>query len=258
MFVSDNGIQEDEYFYIVLEWIRGGEFFTFIELTGKLPEDVARYYFLHLLDSLEHMQNKGISHRDLKMTNVMLDEEFHLKVIDFGFASLFPRNETFCGTGTYMAPELWQQKEYSGSAVDIFAAGVMLFFMVAGHPPFGTSRPTDQHYTTIVNNRGDLFWLIQEKALQEGEEYSESFKDLILNLLALDPKRRLTLSEIKAHSWVQGPLLTYEEVYEELNYRRECLEKSNLQSDQDTPYVELTEEDYSFIHRGPGAEEVKR
>jgi serine/threonine protein kinase len=77
------------------------------------------------------MHNQGVSHRDLKPENIMLDNEFTLKIADFGFASVTATNESRKGTESYMAPEINMNKVYQGTVVDIFAAAIILFIMVA-------------------------------------------------------------------------------------------------------------------------------
>lgn len=79
---------------MALELCQGGELFDFIAQTGRFEEPVARYYFKQLLDGLEYLHNNGISHRDLKPENVLLDDQFNLKIADFGFASATAHNES--------------------------------------------------------------------------------------------------------------------------------------------------------------------
>lgn len=85
-----------------------------------------------------YMTSKGICHRDLKLENILLDENFNLKVADFGFAKVMEaaKLKTSLGTPGYMAPEIVLKKEYNGTKVDIFSAGVILFILHVGSPPF--------------------------------------------------------------------------------------------------------------------------
>ena len=101
--------------------------FDWVAETGAFSEKLARFYFQQLISGLEYLNSHGTSHRDLKLENILLDEKFNLKIADFGFASVKPRNSTFKGTQGYMAPEVIRGEEYSGHCIDIFAAGVMLF-----------------------------------------------------------------------------------------------------------------------------------
>lgn len=94
--------------------------------------------FAPILRAVNYLHSQGIAHRDLKLTNMLVDREFRVKLIDFGFADNTRRTlKAYCGTPSYMAPELVQKKEYVGTAVDIWALGVVLFKMLTGEYAFG-------------------------------------------------------------------------------------------------------------------------
>ena len=86
---------------------------------------------------MSYLHSKNISHRDIKLENMLMDDTKNIKVIDFGFAttSLKPLN-VFCGTPNYMAPEIVAKKEYLGAPADIWACGIVLYVMLAGKFPF--------------------------------------------------------------------------------------------------------------------------
>ena len=93
--LMDNGVstyskesgKQKEVAFIVFELASGGELFTFIADTGRFAEPVARYYFKQLLEGLEYCHNKGVAHRDLKLENLLIDDQFKLKIADFGFST---------------------------------------------------------------------------------------------------------------------------------------------------------------------------
>lgn len=93
------------------------------------------------MNGLHYMHSKGFAHRDIKPENIILSEDFTIKIADFGFSCLLKGKNnkgilhTKLGTPGYMAPEI-RDRKYVGTKVDIFAAGVILFIMYAGHPPF--------------------------------------------------------------------------------------------------------------------------
>jgi Serine/threonine protein kinase len=176
--------------YIVLEHAENGELFDFIEKSGRFPEPLARHFFRELICALNHCHSKGVTHRDLKTENLLLDHNYTLKLIDFGSAGPVSgkhgspgKLKTKIGTLGYMAPELHERKEYNGKEVDIFAAACILFIMVAEHPPFTTSERSDPYYKCLRKNKPDVFWNMHTKVMDNGFSFSEEFKDLVEKML---------------------------------------------------------------------------
>ena len=158
----------------------------------------------------------GITHRDLKTENLMLDHNSHLKVIDYGLATTKITTNSLKGTPGYAPFEVLNNSKYTGSCVDMFAAGVILFNMVTGLPPFMKASPQDPFYKPIANVRADLFWKIHDETLhQKGIVLSEDVKDLIVGLWQLDPVRRFSLSETMNHSWYQDEISTIDSASQE-------------------------------------------
>jgi len=185
--------------YIVLELVGGGELFDFVALGGRLTEPVARFYFRQLIDGLGYVHNRGFAHRDLKPENLLLDANFVLKITDFGFsAPLVGRDnsgfmETQLGTLSYMAPEIHLGREYEGSKVDLFAAGIVLFTIISQRPPFRCAKPDDPHYSLLAQNDFDTFWRLN-KDVEGGQDiFSAEFKDLFQKLMSLSPAKRPTI-----------------------------------------------------------------
>lgn len=233
---DENGIklkksgEKEDVLYLVLELIKGGELFDFIALTGAFSEPVARFYFKQLISGLEYLNGLGLAHRDLKPENLLLDDAFNLKIGDFGFAtSLAGRhgsgfNMTALGTKGYMAPEIIFKKPYNGTVVDLFAAAVILFVMVAQHPPFVRADTSDYFYKPLIENKPDQFWQNHAKNKPPGY-FSNDFMFLISAMLSFQPEQRLSLAEVKGHPWFNGPTPSYEEVREEFARRFAKIEK---------------------------------
>ena len=142
--------------YVVLSIAAQGEVFDFIASSGPFSEPVARYYFKQALEGLDYCHSNGVAHRDMKPENLLLDENFNLKIADFGFAGPMEGRDgsgflhTRLGTKNYMAPEIHEGKAYVGSSVDLFALGIILFIMVAQAPPFNTAETNkDPFYRAI-------------------------------------------------------------------------------------------------------------
>ena len=160
-----------------MELATGGELFDFIAISGRFEEPVARFYFKQFLDGLGYCHGQKITHRDLKPENLLLDQNFILKIADFGFAGPIEGRDgsgnltTKLGTLNYMAPEIHLNQPYSGESVDLFAAAIILFIMVAQHPPFTTAQPQDPFYRCFAANRADIFWRTHCKNKEGGDEF---------------------------------------------------------------------------------------
>lgn len=126
----------------MLELALGGELFDFIANSGPLEEDEARYYFKQFLSALDYCHSRQVSHRDIKPENLLIGNNFDIKIADFGFAGPIQGRDgkgllfTKLGTINYMAPEILLESPYRGAQIDLFSAGMILFIMVAQHPPF--------------------------------------------------------------------------------------------------------------------------
>jgi len=208
---------------IVLELAAGGELFDFLSFTGCFDEQIARTYFRQLISGLKDCHGQKIAHRDLKPENLLMDENYALKIADFGFAHMGDASaqgkhlmQTECGTKGYMAPEVLAGKKYDESA-DLFSSAVILFIMLAGFPPFQFATKQDWWYNKIMNDKFSLFW----KAHERSAYFSDAAKDLINKMLSCDPTKRLSIAQIEDHEWFKGAVLTAEELKADLAARAE-------------------------------------
>lgn len=104
-----------------------------------LPEEEAKRLIKQLIQVLAYLHSQGITHRDIKLENVILNEKNNIKVIDFGFSTVqnpHKKIKMFCGTPSYMAPEIVSRIEYFGPPADIWSSGVLLFCLINGYFPF--------------------------------------------------------------------------------------------------------------------------
>ena len=187
--------------YLVFQYCSEGDLSNYLKNRpqNKTSEQEARIFTLQLIEGMDYLHENKIIHRDIKPQNILLhkiDDKIILKLADFGFAKelkdVTEMSKSVCGTPLYMGPELFKGKSYSIKA-DIWSLGLVIFEMVMGYYPFDAK--------TIVQ----LVRQINKplKILSTAENpITPEFIDLIINLLHRDPNLRLSLSEIRMHSWL--------------------------------------------------------
>ena len=199
--------------YIMMEYVEGGLFFDFVRTMGSMGEDGGRFFLHQMLDAVEYMHKKNVVHRDLKLENMLHDEQLNLKICDFGFSEYknIDKLNDYVGTKTYMAPEIKQSKQYKGTEVDIFSIGVILFSIVHGTFPFMEATKSDKFYSMLLSGDFESYF-----AKIKGDEISHDFKDLFLGLVSYRGEYRPTLSEIREHPWMKSDSFDYEDTRQRL------------------------------------------
>lgn len=186
--------------YMVLELVKGGELFDRVSNAGRLSENLCRHYFQQLIAAVGYCHSRGVFHRDLKLENLLLDENGDLKVSDFGLSAIPDQVQadglfhTLCGTPAYVAPEILAKKGYSAVAVDIWSCGIILFVLVAGYLPFNDS------------NLMEMYRKIYRGEFRCPKWTSSELRHLIGRLLDKNPETRITVDEILAHPWFRKGL----------------------------------------------------
>ncbi|CDF41350.1 Serine/threonine protein kinase [Chondrus crispus] len=182
----------DTSFVLVLEYCDGGELFDLLAENGYLPQPQVLDLFQQLVYALEFCHNRGICHRDLKPENVLLTSSGHVKLGDFGLASLLKPDsflETACGSPQYCAPEVLLGDSYSGVKADIWSLGVVLYAMTTGGLPFDD------------DNLQRLATKISSGAFYMPAEVPAGLAQLLTAMLTVDPAQRATLDDVKASNW---------------------------------------------------------
>lgn len=160
-----------------------------------------------MLDGLSYIHGQNIIHRDIKPENILFDQDFNLKICDFGLSVKIEgcnnKPKTLCGSDLFKSPEMLMKKNYNGLMNDLFAAGVTLFILITGKGPFINANPNCGNYQFIAYNYFEKFWSIYEKK----KKLSKNFKSIINSMLAFDPTNRLSISEIMSHPWMSEDTL---------------------------------------------------
>ncbi|RKO87241.1 kinase-like domain-containing protein, partial [Blyttiomyces helicus] len=124
--------QDSTNVYFILEYVQGGELFTYLRKSGRFSNNIARFYAAEVVMAFEYLHASDIVYRDLKPENLLIDHKGHIKITDFGFAKqVADVTWTLCGTPDYLAPEIIQSKGY-GRAVDWWALGVLIYEVGCG------------------------------------------------------------------------------------------------------------------------------
>ncbi|KAL4087718.1 hypothetical protein PRIC1_013606 [Phytophthora ramorum] len=198
-----------DYVALVTEFAPNGDLFDLLEAGGALPEPLVKVYACQLLRALEACHANGVVHRDVKPENLLLDVNYQLKLADFGVAALAPlgadasdlfsRDES--GTAMYMAPEVRSKVLYRGAPVDIWSAGVVLFILLTGLPPFNEARKGDAWYDDLLDGDLEHFWGTQPDEVLQA--MTPGAQDLISAML-VEPDHRISVAEALEHSWLRN------------------------------------------------------
>ncbi|KAK2167220.1 hypothetical protein LSH36_31g08007 [Paralvinella palmiformis] len=188
--------QTEDRLCFVMEYVNGGELFYHLSRVRIFTEDRTRFYGAEIISALGYLHQHNIVYRDLKLENLLLDKDGHIKIADFGLCKedmvLGATTKTFCGTPEYLAPEVLEDNDYSRS-VDWWGTGVVMYEMMCGRLPFYNRDPEI------------LFELILVEPLRFPSILSENAKLLLAGLLEKDPKKRLPMATMRPADLVITP-----------------------------------------------------
>ena len=186
--------------FVVMEYVKAGELFDYIVEKGRLGENEARHFFQQIISGVEYCHRNMVVHRDLKPENLLLDSRSNVKIADFGLSNVMRDGHflrTSCGSPNYAAPEVISGRLYAGPEVDVWSCGVILYALLCGSLPFDDE--------SIPN----LFKKIKGGIYTLPSHLSPGARDLIARTLLVDPLKRITIPEIRAHHWFMLHLPRY-------------------------------------------------
>uniref|UniRef100_A0A8C6PM32 phosphorylase kinase n=1 Tax=Nothobranchius furzeri TaxID=105023 RepID=A0A8C6PM32_NOTFU len=206
------------FFFLVFDLMKKGELFDYLTEKVTLTEKETRKIMRALLKVVEYLHAQNIVHRDLKPENILLDDNMNIKLTDFGFAVQLQPGQTLkevFGTPGYLAPEIIECSMDAGhlgygTAVDIWSAGVIMYTLLAGSPPFW-HRKQMLMLRMVLAGKYDF-------SSPEWEDCSDTAKDLISRMLVVNPQHRFTATDALNHSFFSQYVLN--EVRQFSPYRR--------------------------------------
>mmetsp|Transcript_31046 Transcript_31046/g.54510 ORF Transcript_31046/g.54510 Transcript_31046/m.54510 type:complete len:615 (+) Transcript_31046:478-2322(+) len=202
--------------FCVMEYVPNGELFEYIVAKGRLEEPEARAIFQQIVSGVAYCHLHMVVHRDLKPENLLMDSEDRIKIADFGLSNMMRDGKflkTSCGSPNYAAPEVISGQLYAGPEVDVWSCGVILYAILCGSLPFDDE------------NIRNLFRKIKGGIYTIPSYISKNAQDLIRRMLVVDPMRRITIAEIRNHSWFKTNLPRYLAIAED---QRKALSRSRI------------------------------
>ncbi|KAJ5486001.1 hypothetical protein N7530_000301 [Penicillium desertorum] len=186
-------VRTSYHWYMLFEYVNGGQMLDYIISHGKLKEKQARKFARQIASALDYCHRNSIVHRDLKIENILISKTGDIKIIDFGLSNLFsPRSllKTFCGSLYFAAPELLQARQYTGPEVDVWSFGIVLYVLVCGKVPFDDQSMPQLHAK------------IKKGVVEYPPGLTAECRHIISRMLVTDPKQRASLAEIMSHPWM--------------------------------------------------------
>lgn len=182
------------YFYILMDYVNGGQLLHYIVKRQRLSDRRTRHFTRQIVSALDYLHRNSIVHRDLKIENIMVDKSGrNIKIIDFGLSNLFcPERQltTYCGSLYFAAPELLKATPYNGPEVDIWSLGVVIYVMATGAVPFDDKSMPGLHEK------------IKNGHVTYPAHLTEECKDLLSRIFITDPARRIIMTDIIHHPWL--------------------------------------------------------
>ena len=207
-------VQSDSKLYLITEKGPSDLFDFFNKYSSGISEDGAKYIIAEIFKAIFYCHARGVSHRDLKPENILLDFDIEnkkvnsLKLCDFGLATYCDDSTIltdFCGSPGFFSPEMLIKKEYIGFEVDLFSVGCIILNMLTGHKKFESIWMTAYDYENLKNvNVFEQEILDKQTKLTNYLPFSDDLNYMVLNLLSIDPAKRINKNDIIKHTYFDG------------------------------------------------------
>ncbi|EIM21986.1 Pkinase-domain-containing protein [Wallemia mellicola] len=199
---------ENSHWCEVMEYCPGGDLYAAIK-KGQLGEKLSIAFFKQILLGINYLHSMGVAHRDIKPENLLLDGRGSIKITDFGVSDVFRMcwekkthmSKGLCGSEPYIAPELFEQKEYDARLVDVWSAAIVFYCMTNQELPWRVARLADPTFSQYEQS-----WKRPPRLteLHPIKEFPTESHQLILKMLAPNPKDRCLIDEVLKDSWIKS------------------------------------------------------
>lgn len=189
-----NHFEDDESFYLIMDYASKGQLYSLLKKQLRFDEKTAAQYIIELISAIKYLHSfdPPIIHRDVKPENILLDENYRVKLADFGWSNYNNKSgdlrKTYCGTPEYLSPEMLRKQGHDTN-IDIWSIGILIFELLAGHSPFGGT------------SQEELFYNIKKQRIMWPSDFPPDAKDLVFHILKQNPKDRVSIAEINSHKW---------------------------------------------------------
>ena len=242
--------------YFVLEYLPKGELIDYISFPKSgLGELYSKYIFAKILNGIQSCHDKGICHRDLKLENILITNEYSPKLCDFGFATKnAPNLSEYIGTQDHAAPEVLMHKPYDGFKADIFSLGVVLINLTTSKQCFRSASKNDSNYKFIILNKLDRFWSRVDKQINQ---VSKELKNLFIKMVSFKPDDRPNIQEILNSEWMKEINVMTQEQKDKIDndIKEEFQKRESIVNElktQNMEFVNLESEELSNNNRSGG------
>ena len=189
--------QDDDYIYIVMEYIKGQTLSEWVKNEKMFSESDVAHVMHQLVSTVNYCHSNCVAHRDIKLDNIIIDDNLKVTLIDFGLSKNFWKTKIMkstTGSPLFMAPEVLQKK-YSNKC-DVWSIGVVMYVLLSKRLPFSGECPAD------ILSQSKVWDLAFEKSFWKS--ISSEAKDLISNMIKFDDKERFTCEQILKHEWFES------------------------------------------------------